>query len=661
MDRKFLTPQLKEILIKDAADTKNTIEIFYYKPEGDENQSPFHYHLAIAAQLLTDDESLSYIPTLIYSYIKRELNSNSVDKNISERFENSLKKTNELIHELSENNNIKLDITAALFKGEKILISKIGKGKLFLAREDECVEVFNNVSLFEKKHFSEREFSNIISGSLKTNDKFMLFIPNRRLSARENILKASLVKMNQPEFGSYIFDLAKNINQPSSNNNKFTVAALHIFIKEETIPVLHETPPVVKNIEQKIVDPQLAYKAKQVSEYDKEEAKNLSTLNLEISKTSKENFPFAYFKRFWKWGANLNKKMDAKSKIIGLSLIAGLVLISLIASQIIISRKKAESRLNASIEEASNNLKISKAKLLTGEIKEARINLYQTLNNLKSIKESEKTQALIAEILESINRVDKASELKPILLIDLSEKISKPENIFIKGENIYLTEDAINPDGEINKQKIYLIKNGEAAEIAEVDTDGELKFLYDERIVFYNGETLSSFNTINNLTEKFFIKNPSPAKEIIIYADNLYLIKDNAINKASDIFTEKSDLKSWLKNDYAENFISFIVEKSIFSISESGKLLRFYKGELIDEREFEFSISKNSRLFNLNNDMIILDIDAKKARLIDNGGNLKTTYDLENTGELVDGYLNKATKILYLLSKDKVWNLQIEI
>lgn len=667
MERKFLNPQIKEILIKDSADTKNFIEVFHYEPEG-ETGSPFHYHLALAAQLLSDDEALSYIPTLIYSYIKRELNSNTAEEDISKRFENSLKKTNELIFELSENNNIKLDITATLIKGDRILVSKIGKGKLFLAREGECVEVFNNVSLFEKKHFSEKEFSNIISGNLKPNDKFMLFIPNRRLSARENILKASLVKMNQSEFGSYIFDLAKNINQSATEGSKFTAAALHFFIKEELVPVTTETTPASEDIKEKVVSPstefnqltgEIAQEAKQTPAYENQKNQNLSTVGLEISKESKENFLLTPFRKFWKWNTNLNKKMDVKSKIIGLSVITALVLGSLGASRIIISRKKEESIANAKIEEASDNFKIAQAKLLTGEIREARRNLYQTLNDLEPVKDNERTQALILEILGSVNKIDKVNESKPTLLADFSEKVAKPENIFIKEENIYLTKSI--DEEEVNKQKIYLIKNAATTEVAKINTDAKSKFLFDDNINFYDGEAILSFNTTNDSKEEFSVKNASPAKEIIIYADNLYLIKNNDIRKASDVFTGQSSLKPWLTTGISENLISFMVEKSIFAISESGKLLRFYKGELLDEREFDFDISKDSKLFKLNNDFIVLDIEAKKARIIDNGGNLKTTYDLENTGELTDGYFSETTKTLYLLSEDKVWNLRIDI
>ncbi|MEK7203776.1 MAG: hypothetical protein AAB627_01715, partial [Patescibacteria group bacterium] len=167
-------------------------------------------HLYIISQVKSNDTSLDYVPNLIASFIKRELESGNssalltksatglASNNPYEFFENSLKKTNELIDGLLKNNNdLKLDVGIAFINKEKMSASKIGKAKMLAYRpqNEETFDVFENDTEFNKLHIDDsKRFSNIIYGEVKKDDRFFFFIPNNRLNPKQKLIISTLCK-----------------------------------------------------------------------------------------------------------------------------------------------------------------------------------------------------------------------------------------------------------------------------------------------------------------------------------------------------------------------------------------------------------------------------------------------------------------------------------
>ena len=141
---KELVPKSKEIIVN----TKNQQGVFYdtffytipNQPRNGNingNGSPREIsnvksYLYIVSQIQSGDSSLDYVPNLIASFIKREIESSNYSPDgENQSFENSLKKTNELVEGLiKDNNDIKLDLGVALITKEKMTLSKIGKVKM---------------------------------------------------------------------------------------------------------------------------------------------------------------------------------------------------------------------------------------------------------------------------------------------------------------------------------------------------------------------------------------------------------------------------------------------------------------------------------------------------------------------------------------------------
>ena len=242
MQIKNLVPKSKEILLQPKSKEGIFYDAFSYvieNPPKNGNSSSREMdngngvndkkYLFIVSQVQSSDPSLDYVPNLIATFVKRELESNGDDI-----FENSLKKTNELIEGLFKNNtDIKLNLGITLINKDKISASKIGKAKLFVYRpsKEEVFDVFENISQFSKLHIDNKRFSGIISGEVKKSDKFFFFVPDVRLSLKQKLIISSLSKDNQDAFLENFHKLAS----PEGKQNKapITCCGIHFEVEEE--------------------------------------------------------------------------------------------------------------------------------------------------------------------------------------------------------------------------------------------------------------------------------------------------------------------------------------------------------------------------------------------------------------------------------------------
>ncbi|MBI2626881.1 MAG: hypothetical protein HYW77_01430 [Parcubacteria group bacterium] len=637
MTKNFLSPIAREILIGPKSDT-TFFEVFHYPFD----KNPELGHLFVVAQVLTDDEALSYVPNLLASFLKREyFETAGDDPDPQTQFERALKKANELTFDLAENNNVKLNMAITVLAGDKLMTSRVGRAKLLLAREGNTTDVFSNVDLFGKTTTGEREFSNIISGKIQESDKLLFFIPNRRLSARENSLKASLVKMGQEEFFEYI----KNLNQPEEDATKspLTCCAIHINLSKEEKEIIPapDQPQVLLTKEEKKEPPTIM---------------DLATPNpAEISRIPKKDL-------FKKLGASLARTMPFSTKklripgkrtLMGLGILIVIIVFFSVRGLISSQQKKADlKKATAKIEEI---VKLSESEIALGNNKKAREYLGQALTAAFGINDGEEKINLINSVQEKVVATEFFDSKKPELIAELPEPISEGLTLSNEDGTFMLGLDGLIKKLDSTSQKFN--------DLLKINLENPIKIsaIYDKLLYFYDGQKLfwkvsPAQKTISSLT---ITSNEIP-RDMRFYQENVYILT-STISKVSDVTKGQTQQQKWLKNEGEFDAVSFTVDQNIFVLTKDGRLLRYFKGDKIDDRPVDFSYSNNSVLYPIGADFILVDREQKKARLMNSTGILQRTWDLSDTGEILNTYFDPLTKNIYILSKEKLWKLTIEI
>jgi len=181
MKIKELISKSKEIIIRplNKENEKNMFfDVFSYPIERGDKISKLY----IIAQVQTKDSTLSYMPNLIAGFIKREIESSfrgEINKDNS--LEISLRKANDLLRDLNRDRDIKFDIGVAFISGSRIIISKIGKAKMLLAREKQ-----------KSSNLNPDEENYIPQENLRLKDKVIVTVTDIFEEFTEKIIPLSL-------------------------------------------------------------------------------------------------------------------------------------------------------------------------------------------------------------------------------------------------------------------------------------------------------------------------------------------------------------------------------------------------------------------------------------------------------------------------------------
>src|SRR3989344_1380859 len=243
MERVFLKPTSREILIKDS-DKEGYLDIFSYDYNADGNKRGLgslyiignvnQAEPAESGAESVESPDVAYMINLVASLAKREYYSNT-DLTPKEAFAATLKKINEIVDEFFKNRGTKINIGMFAVAGEDIIISKLGKFKIILSRENEAIDILNNITLFNKEHVQEKEFSNIISGKIQSGDKLLAYYPTRFITSREKTIKDHFVKLAWSDF-------ADKINTIRSTKTDAACAALYIDLNKVKAPAIKPKP-----------------------------------------------------------------------------------------------------------------------------------------------------------------------------------------------------------------------------------------------------------------------------------------------------------------------------------------------------------------------------------------------------------------------------------
>jgi hypothetical protein len=248
MEKIVIKPEAKEIVLRGKPEDGH-VDVFSYNYEG--NSSNGLGGLFIVGQVNPASEDTSYMINLVASLAKREYYKTETDP--KEAFSKTLKKINEVLQDFFKNKDLSVNIGIFAVTGENIYISRLGKFKIFLARDNQNIDILNNINLFNKEHIQEKEFSNVISGKIIPKDKIFAFYAGRSITARERNIKDNFLKLGADGF-------SEKLNSIKEANENFTCAAIHLTINKHKESAIIETPQPreLRKSEEPAVTPQLA-------------------------------------------------------------------------------------------------------------------------------------------------------------------------------------------------------------------------------------------------------------------------------------------------------------------------------------------------------------------------------------------------------------------
>lgn len=216
-----LIPKLQEIVM--SGSSRCFCETFVYEPTNIDEEDLGGLYLV--GQFDGDEANSGSLLNLLASVIKREFYANYKKKTLA-AFESALKKANLTLADFIENNNVdwtgKIHLVCAAINKKMLYLTQIGSAQACLWRNQELVNVCNNLAALQKNPYPLKAFGSLVSGGIMPQDRFLLTTPELMRVFSKNSLKKMIGLSNLAE-------TSQNIQQEIQKNKPQTsIAALFI-------------------------------------------------------------------------------------------------------------------------------------------------------------------------------------------------------------------------------------------------------------------------------------------------------------------------------------------------------------------------------------------------------------------------------------------------
>lgn len=582
MEKIFLKPTQKEILVKGSPKEGHS-DVFSYDYNSDEAKRKLG-NLYIVGNIQQNTEAtessdfedkagepdVAYVTNLIASLAKREYYSNT-DISPKEAFSATLKKINDVVDDFFVNKDLKINVGIFALAGENINISKIGKFKIILARDDKNIDILNNIDLFTKERVEEKEFSHVVSGRITHGDKILAFYPGRLITAREKTIKENFLKLSTDQF-------VEKIEAIKTEKNDFSCAALCINlnkIKEPT--VLIPTLPIIKrpNTDRPATDVELTFdKQEKVPTAQRNDNIGIETPELpriirsEFSLGKKDN-PFAVV--LGKIKMFLPKRQNKMMFFVSLGVVI-LLGAWAIKSFFIISPSQRQTA-NA-VNDAQNNIKLAKTKISQNDFPEARKLLLGSIANISSITQSDKSKNTKDEMIKLLDNLDQATESSPVLAESLPKSVSDKASLIAvqkektgavgldiyEGNLYFIAPDGISKIVDVEskpREATSWLKGGTLPpEPLLIAVDGKVYVLNKSGLLttYYKGEKESEINTLVPLDDSNVLATTKNSQYLYLINKNMgriYLVSKatGTLFKTLKVSSQEAFTNAYLDQD----------------------------------------------------------------------------------------------------------------
>lgn len=679
MEKIYLKPESQEILIKGDA-SEGHLDAFSYDPGSDENAKRLG-SLFVVGHVHHPTDDLSYSVNLIAALAKREYYA-TPGIAPREAFSRTLKKVNEVVEDFFKHEGLAVNIGVFAIAGEQIFLSRLGKFKLLLARDNRVVDVFNNVDLFDKEHIEQKQFSSVISGKVSASDRLLAFYPNKPLAARERYLKDYLIKLSPAEFSDKLHEI-------KTGKADFACAAVHINLQKVTeiasAPSIQPQELKQPTIETAQSTATLVSKKHKPSENKREEKTPVGMPKLASSSLDQNMEPenkiepvasiptempriisteFSLGKKTAHWQTLLRRSGLLNLSKRNTAILVG-VLAVIVAGGALLARglwfTSAETKaVRAAVSRAQIALENAQASLSQEKTLEARQLLNTALGELAGIPEKEKNSKQVvdstASITQALDGIDNAQETNPSLVYEVPSEFGNAALLSF-GDSMFAGVNSVNGFHVVTIASGSVEKTYDVKEFAPTRLFAETKTWGAFDPSSGNLATLRSSNV-----NKYTISGAGSAIDANLYGDNLYVLSADGITKITDAALGKQDRLSWLTGDAAlpADPTLMTIDGSIYVMSKDGTLSIYYRGKKTEQ--FSTGLApKASNLLTTSADspfLYLADRELNRIYEIDKkAGTLTKTLKISGNNKINDVAVDSKGAVFFLTKDNKVWKI----
>ena len=675
MDRITIKPTSKEIVLRSKPEDGH-VDVFSYNYEGSSGNGLGSLFIVGQVQPATDDTS--YMVNLVASLAKREYYAHT-ELAPKEAFSKTLKKINEILQDFFKNKEAKINIGIFSVVGDNIFVSRLGKFKILLGRGGENIDILNNITLFNKDHIQEKEFSNILSGKVIPKDKIFAYYPAKTIISREKKIKEYLLKLAPSNF-------IDELNSIKSSSANFLCAGIHISIDKHTEPAIIKRPQPreMRDKEQEVeksraIPQTVLTKAGKDSEniITAENPKTTTGVDLpqaplhdkalaqsepyiintaysdkkeiptekksrppehqketpalmrptEFSSAKRNNFIDIILKKYKPSGIYiighqelLSRKLIWASSLVVLLVITAIVLkMTLIPSFPIPGMQgRGNKAVNALIEQTQAKIKIAQEYKDQNNLLEARRALTSTLFSIKTASlENEKLLKARAEIVALLDQIDNAIESSPNLLYQLSQEVGKGTLLSYTKDKILVYTSGLNESAPGN-----LLQTTETG-IEKTVPVSNFNPLY---LIGGNGIAIMLSKLSDQIGSLAFTGGDVKTSTLALsgsvinvypYQDNLYILASDGIYKIIDVGSGKNSAINWLSKDVQlpPEPSVIAVDGNVFIMTKGGFLDTYYKGEKKSEVNTNIPVNTDSVLLTTTESPNLYLVDKQLGRI----------------------------------------------
>ncbi len=581
MEKIFLKPTPREILIK-GSQKEGHLDIFSYDYNSDEAKRKLG-NLYIIGNVQhsdgdftdrnheekTGESDSTYVTNLVASLAKREYYSNP-DLSPKEAFSATLKKINDVVDEFFVNKDVKINIGIFALAGESINISKIGKFKILLARDDKTIDILNNIDLFTKERVEEKEFSHVISGRIAHGDKILAFYPGRLVTVREKAIKENFLKLNTEQF-------LEKIDAIKEEKAGFAYAALYINLNRVKEPAVAKVakiipPPVMVS---EVTKEEPVKQNNKRLEYVGPEPELPRIIRSEFSLGKKDN-PVAVV--LGKIKMLLPKRQNKMMFFVSLGVV---VLVGAWAVKSFFFIGPIQKQTARAVSEAQNNIKLADTKIKQDDKLGARKLLLGSIASINSVESSKKTDDIKGELFKLLDNLDNAVESSPTLTETLPKSISDKASLItaektktgatsldIYEDNLYfIAVDGISKIADVStkpKETVGWLKGGTLPpEPLLIAVDGKVYVLNKSGLLttYYKGEKQGEINTLVLPDDSSILATTNDSQYLYLINKNMgriYLISKatGTLFKTIKVSSQEAFAEAYLDQDEAIYLVS---------------------------------------------------------------------------------------------------------
>lgn len=648
MERLTLTPQHSEIVINNGS-PDGAVDLFSYGPDAESSAQSLG-SLYVVGWRQADTNTMGYIVSLIAAMARREYYAQP-NATPREAFTRILHRINEVVDEFFKSSGVNLAVGVFAIAGSSIMVSKLDKFKILLARDGEVVDILNNIGLFTKEHLEKRQFSSIISGSVQPGDKLLAYYPSRQITSRERLIKSMLLKEETPGVIAKLQDIGRT-------HPEFAVSFLCIdmlqtseaAIEEQTgIPDSEPVMPAPTNLA-----PTLAWQPRQAAPpvITEEIPRIIST---EFSLGSREH-------KAIRWIKSLKfVRLDNRGKALALGLAAIIIAGGTLAARTywLVSpqeqnARKLTSDISATIHDAQ-----SKTKTDPEAARQLLLQSLAKINSSSELKSDQRGAELAASIMSQIDTLDNAQPGTPSVMAQLDPQTDKI--VLATWATSSSSLWAVTKSADSGFAVVSIADSSISRRVSISEKRPDILLGYQDGAIVISNESKNIVRIKNNVNASYKVPTEDTILDAAVFGQNIYILTDKGILKVTDIDGKKPATTAWLTDasQFAPNGQRILIDGNVYVMGSDGVLTTYYKGKKIGSATTPLRPSGSWQLVPAVNALAIANADRARVYVFNKtSGNLERTIKLDSQQAPSTMAGGPDNTVIFVSPDNRIWKLQ---